>query len=100
MAGEHLETAADRQLRLEQVLADYLMAVDVGLEPERQRSIEDHPDLADDLADFFRQQDRLQRMVGGAQPDAPWAALEPTGRTLTSDPAWSSAAPGLTLPSG
>src|SRR5580704_933552 len=52
-----------RQARLEQVLADYLHAVENGQPLDRSALIAAHPDLADDLQAFFRNRDSIDRLA-------------------------------------
>ncbi len=56
---------SEHDQRLERILADYLHAVEAGAPPERADLIARHPDLAVDLALFFRNRDAMERM---AQP--------------------------------
>src|SRR5262245_42803004 len=56
---------AERDARLDEVVADYLRAVDAGREPDRGSLFARHPDLADDLAAFFANRDLVES----------WAAL-------------------------
>ncbi len=59
---------ASRQLRLEQILADYLHAEDEGQAPDQEQLVADHPDLADELASFFRNRSAMQHMAEKIQP--------------------------------
>lgn len=63
-----------REDRLEQVLAEYLRQVEQGVPVDHQAVFAAHPDLADDLREFFGNQMRMQRLVG--------AAAAPTGNGI------------------
>jgi serine/threonine protein kinase/WD40 repeat protein len=56
-----------QQERLEAVLAEYLRRVEAGEEVDRQAILSEHPDLADDLREFFANQAHLARIVGHPQ---------------------------------
>jgi hypothetical protein len=60
-----LDEAGDlqREQRLDEILAAYLKAVDSGVAPDRAELLARHPELADGLADFFAEQDELERMA-------------------------------------
>ena len=72
---DNLESPSQREQRLEKVLADYLHAVDAGQAPNRDEMLTLHPDLAADLASFFRNRDTMQRL---AEPIKQQAALPET----------------------
>ena len=59
---------ATKDERLHEVLGRYYEAAESGTEPDRAVWIADHPDLADDLASFFANQDRLSQLVRPADP--------------------------------
>jgi WD40 repeat protein len=52
---------AEREQRLDEVLAGYLKAVDNGSAPKRETLLAQHPEHADGLAEFFAEQDELER---------------------------------------
>lgn len=54
-----------REDRVDQAIAAYLEAVDAGQEPERDAFLRLHADIADELAAFFADRERFQRL---AQP--------------------------------
>ena len=66
------EFSSSQQARLEQVLADYLRGLGSGEAADRQRLIEDHPELASELESFFRNRDAIERLAAPllqAQPE-------------------------------
>jgi eukaryotic-like serine/threonine-protein kinase len=62
---------SEREARLFEVLTAYLQGVESGHAPCRQVLLDSHPELADDLAAFLDEEDRLHQMIepllGGAQ---------------------------------
>jgi hypothetical protein len=62
---------SERDLPLERVLADYLHAVAAGQPPDRDALLARHPDLADELASFFRNRDALERLAQPLQQQGP-----------------------------
>ena len=55
-------TEHDREQRLEQVIADYLVAEDAGTPQDFEELVAAHHDLADDLRTFFREYHRIGRL--------------------------------------
>ena len=52
--------------RLHVILAGYLQAVDDGQTPDRQRLLEDNPDLAESLRALFADHDRMKQAATSA----------------------------------
>jgi len=49
--------------RLGEILGAYFVAVEEGRAPSRHDLLAQYPDLAGELAEYFAEQDRLDRMV-------------------------------------
>jgi WD40 repeat protein len=54
---------SEREQRLEQILADYLRAAEAGAPPDRAELMARHPDLADELREFFANHDPMRRLA-------------------------------------
>jgi serine/threonine-protein kinase len=71
------DDSSERERRVADVLADYFAAVESGRAPDRQALLAQHPELAAELAEYFEQQERFDRLVEPLRPVA--AAAEATG---------------------
>src|SRR5262245_60760991 len=61
---------ADRERRLDDAVAAYLEACEVGQPPDRSDWLARHPDLADELRAFLADHDRFDRLVAPLRPPA------------------------------
>jgi WD40 repeat protein/tRNA A-37 threonylcarbamoyl transferase component Bud32 len=73
----HRDPGDDRERRLHEVIAGYLEDLEAGRRPDAAAMTADHPDLADELASFFANRERLERLT------APWR----DGRATVETPA-------------
>ena len=53
----------DRDQQLEAVIAHYIRSCESGTPPNRREILEQHPELVDELRQFFRQHDRMNQMA-------------------------------------
>jgi hypothetical protein len=53
----------ERQARLNEILADYMEQLDRGAAVDRGRLLAAHPDLADELRQFFDTSDEIDRLA-------------------------------------
>jgi len=62
MIAEQPSNGAAEQ-RLDDILASYLKAAEAGQAPDRQSLLASHPEVADDLAEFFAGLDHLEQLA-------------------------------------
>ncbi len=62
-SGPKSDDDANREQEMEAVIADYIRACETGLAPDRREILERHPELADELRQFFGQRDRMNQMA-------------------------------------
>lgn len=62
MSGTSTDSAG-REQRLDQLIADYLQAVQSGQVPDRRQLLAEHPEFATELTSFFTDQDRFQELA-------------------------------------
>src|SRR5208283_1801088 len=60
-----------RANRLGEILGAYFVAVEEGRAHSRQDLLAQHPDLASELAEYFAEQVRLDRVEPGPSPNRP-----------------------------
>ena len=57
------DDGTDRDRQLEAVIADYIRACETGTAPDRHQILERHPELANDLREFFANRDQMDRLA-------------------------------------
>jgi hypothetical protein len=72
----------ERSARLDELIAAYLEAVEIGRSPDRDAWLAEHPDLADDLRQFFANHDRMAQVGAPLRAVAPVAAPPSEAATL------------------
>jgi serine/threonine-protein kinase len=73
MAAEHADPQ-QRERRLDDVIVAYLEAVEAGARPDPDDWLRRHPDLADELAEFFRDQQQFDSLVAPLRSPNPSTA--------------------------
>ncbi|MGD0043461.1 MAG: hypothetical protein ABSE84_24155 [Isosphaeraceae bacterium] len=70
---------SEREQRLNEVIAAYLEAIETGAALDRDLLLEREPELADELATFFANQDHLDRLAGPphARSHEPLSGVDP-----------------------
>ncbi len=72
----------DREQRLDEVITDYLKAVEAGQPPNETAWLLAHPDLADDLRAFLASQRSVERVAAPLRAPAPPAVTQADQATL------------------
>ncbi|HEV3263219.1 MAG TPA: hypothetical protein VG013_40665 [Gemmataceae bacterium] len=86
MADEHPDTPSPDQ-RVDEVIAEYLAAVEAGQAPDPQEVLARHPEMAAELAALFANREHFERLAEDLGPAArPAPAGEPTGAELPTPP--------------
>jgi WD40 repeat protein len=80
------EESAHREQRLHEILHAYLQAVDAGEAPDQQEILRQHPDLADGLAEFFADREKLDQLARSLRPAGPVASSPNDGEPRTLAP--------------
>jgi serine/threonine protein kinase len=57
-----IHAGTDREQQLNDILLTYLDDIEAGRQPDRQRLLNEHPDFAAELAEFFAGRDRLESL--------------------------------------
>src|SRR5438067_9599291 len=70
MMTPKLDESSEQWRRVGEVLSGYFAAVEAGEAPDRQALLQQNPDLASALAEYFEEHDRFDRMVEPLRPVA------------------------------
>ncbi len=67
----------DHGKQLSQIIADYLQAVEAGQEPDRDKLLADHPEVAEELREFLSTHDQMHEAAGPPSPPQEDATIPP-----------------------
>jgi tetratricopeptide (TPR) repeat protein/tRNA A-37 threonylcarbamoyl transferase component Bud32 len=77
--------ALDRDSRLDEILVEYLEALETGTAPDRRELLARYPDLADDITAFLDDQARFDSLVAPLRTPAPAADTPARGPAGSGD---------------
>ena len=63
MPSRHADNSDSADERLGEIIADYVRAVENGAAPDREKVLTSHPELAEELREFFEHRDRIELMI-------------------------------------
>ena len=71
------EDRPDHSQRLNEIIAEYLEAVETGNSPDREQLLAAHPDVAEELQSFFAEHDQLRAAAASSREEATLARQQP-----------------------
>ena len=77
MSQEPRDPAAAREQRVDELIAEYLKAVQAGQAPDRRALVAGHPELAEELEAFFADEDHFDSMATPLRAVASTRGLRP-----------------------
>src|SRR5207253_8975677 len=66
--GKASEKTANREAKLNEIIAGYLTALEAGQVPNRAELLTQHPELAAELRSFFADHDQVQQIADPMRP--------------------------------